>query len=77
MASADWSRAVGRRVAMREEWADYEPTAIPLDSFIDPWLNGMHEDGVLVGTNWDANNCGLEVPADQLAQELVDCAEAR
>lgn len=72
-----WSdRAYAARAA-REEWAGYEPTSIALDSFIDPWLQGMHEDGTLVGTNWDANNCGLEVPADQLAQELVDCAEAR
>ena len=36
----------------------------------------MHEDGTLVGTNWDANNCGLEVEALELAKELLDRLEA-
>jgi hypothetical protein len=66
-----WSdRAYARRAA-RAEWAAYEPTRIELSEFIDGWLKGMHEDGVLVGTNWDANNRGLEVPAVDLAQALV------
>jgi hypothetical protein len=38
------------------------------------WLKGMHEDGVLVGTNWDANNCGLEVEPPELAAELLEAA---
>jgi len=65
-----WSdRAYAARAA-REEWAAYTPTAIPLAVFIDTWLAGMQKDGVLVGPNWDANDCGVELLADALAEEL-------
>ena len=38
---------------------------------IDTWLAGMSEDGVLVGTNWDAELEGLEVEPSDLAEELL------
>jgi hypothetical protein len=67
-----WSdRAYAQRAA-REEWAQYEPTPIPLSRFIDAWLKGMSEDGTLVGTNWDAHNCGLEVEPVDLARRLTE-----
>ena len=70
-----WSdRAYAARAA-KDEWAEYEPTSIDLDSFIDNWLKGMHEDDVLVGTNWDAHLCGLEIEAIDLAKELIDVLE--
>jgi hypothetical protein len=66
-----WSdRAYAKRAA-REDWAHYEPTSIPLDVFIERWLKGMHDDGVLVGTNWDVQNSGLEVAAADLARQLT------
>jgi hypothetical protein len=65
-----WSdRAYAARAA-REEWGAYTPTAIPLAAFIDTWLAGMQKDGVLVGPNWDANGCGLELLPDALAEDL-------
>ena len=65
-----WSdRAYARRAALAE-WSDYEPTRLELAQFLDPWLVGMKRDGVLVGTNWDAQNCGLEVEPDELARSL-------
>jgi hypothetical protein len=70
-----WSdRAYAKRAA-REEWALYEPTPIALSDFIDAWLRGMSEDGTLVGTNWDAGNCGLEVEPIELARRLTDAEE--
>jgi hypothetical protein len=70
-----WSdRAYARRAA-KDGWSEYVPMMIPLDRFIDAWLAGMAKDGVLVGTNWDANNCGLEVSALELAKELVATLE--
>ena len=66
-----WSdRAYAQRVATGE-WEDYVPTAIPLDLFIDRWLKGMHDEGTLVGTNWDASNSGMEIEPVELAQALV------
>jgi hypothetical protein len=66
-----WSDSAYAARAAKDAWSDYAPAAITLDDFIDKWLRGMHEDGVLVGTNWDANNSGLEVEAQQLAGELT------
>jgi hypothetical protein len=36
----------------------------------------MHDDGTLVGTNWDAGNCGVELSALDLAQQLLTRLEA-
>ncbi len=54
------------------DWKNHRPTVIPLDEFINSWLKGMHEDGVLVGPNWDANLCGLEVEPLDVAKGLED-----
>jgi len=72
-----WSdRAYAQRAA-EGEWAGFVPTPITLDDFIDRWLKGMHEDGTLAGTNWDANNCGVEVVPVELAHALVTALEER
>lgn len=55
----------------REAWSNSKPSVIKLDDFIDNWLKGMHEDGHLVGPNWDANFCGKEVEPIELAQKLA------
>jgi hypothetical protein len=65
-----WSdRAYAARGA-REEWAAYAPTPISLATFLEVWLTGMQQEGVLVGPNWDASNCGVEREPGALADEL-------
>ncbi len=54
--------------------ADRDPFVIEFDSFIDAWLQGLHNDGHLVGTNWNADMAGLELEPYELAIEL--CPEA-
>jgi hypothetical protein len=67
-----WSdRAYARRAAV-DEWADYEPAPLGLDDFVDVWLRGMDADETLVGTNWDANNCGAEIEPAELARRLIE-----
>ncbi len=67
-----WSdRAYATRHA-KEGWSRHKPAAIPLDTFIDRWLHGMHEDGALVGPNWDAHLCGLEVEPQIVARRLTE-----
>ena len=70
-----WSHRASAKAVAKEEWSEYEPTAIDLESFIDNWLRGMHDDGVLVGTNWNANLLGHEIEPFELAQAL-DGADA-
>jgi len=65
-----WSdRAYAQRAA-KEEWSSYEPTRIALPQFLNAWLQGLTRDNTLVGTNWDAHNCGLEVDPIELARRL-------
>jgi hypothetical protein len=49
---------------------DRNPFSINFDSFIDVWLQGLHKDGHLVGTNWNADLAGLEIEPYELAIEL-------
>lgn len=66
-----WSDRAYAARHRKEEWADHIPTEIAFDDFVDAWLKGMNEDGVLAGPNWDANLCGLEVKARELADRLL------
>lgn len=66
-----WSNEAEARVHCTDDWADYAPASLDLDLFIDTWLAGMNEDGVMVGTNWDADLSGLEVEPYDLARELL------
>ncbi len=66
-----WSDEAYAARHINSEWRDYLPAAIPLDEFIDSWLRGMHQDGMLVGPNWDAHLCGLECSAVEIAQKLT------
>jgi hypothetical protein len=66
-----WSDEASARARCADEWSVYRPASLDLDLFIDTWLAGMSEDGVLVGTNWDAELSGLEVEPEELARELL------
>jgi hypothetical protein len=66
-----WSEEADARVHCTDDWARFEPTGLPLDVFIDTWLPGMSEDGVLVGTDWDAELSGIEIEPGDLARDLL------
>jgi hypothetical protein len=66
-----WSdEPYAKRLAVAE-WSAYVPTPITLDSFIDDWLRGMHQDLTLAGVNFNADLAGLEIEPLDLANELV------
>jgi hypothetical protein len=67
-----WSDRAYAARHQKEDWSDYAPAVIPLEEFIDAWLKGMHEDGSMVGPNWDANLCGLEVTPAAVAKRLTE-----
>ena len=67
-----WSDRSSAALHCTDEWAVYEPTSLSLEIFLETWLPGMAEDGVLIGTNWDEELSGLEVEPFDLARELVD-----
>ncbi|ELI1830850.1 DUF2750 domain-containing protein [Vibrio fluvialis] len=63
-----WSSKEDAQLHNVEEWADFEVLEIPLDIFVEDWLITLGEDGVLVGTNWNANLDGKEVEPSELAK---------
>lgn len=66
-----WSdRARAQKHAIGE-WSEHEPVAISLDEFIDNWLQGMDDDGALVGPNWEEGLDGIEVEPSEMAELLT------
>mgnify|MGYP001034159689 CR=1 FL=1 len=67
-----WSDEADAKAQCVDEWADNEVTSISLAVFVERWLTGMAEDGVLVGPNWNAEMEGLEVEPEAIAEQLLD-----
>ena len=65
-----WSDESYASVHCVEQWAHFKPVSISLEDFIDEWLTGMTEDGVLVGPNWNADLEGLEMEPEDVLQQL-------
>lgn len=63
-----WSTKEDAQTHNVEEWSDFEVLEIPLDIFVEDWLITLDEDGVLIGTNWNASLEGKEVEPADLAQ---------
>ena len=66
-----WSERAAAQQHVQGEWGQHKATAIALEEFIENWLHGMKEDGVLVGPNWGTCLEGLEVEPDQMAEDLT------
>ena len=63
-----WSAKEDAEIHNVEEWEDFEVVEIPLDIFVEDWLITLAEDGVLIGTNWNADLEGKEVEPSELAK---------
>ena len=66
-----WSEQAYAEPHCTGDWSHFVPTSVDLDAYIGQWLPGMHEDDVLVGTNWDAELSGLEWEPLDLAEQLT------
>tara|TARA_R110001583_G_scaffold124337_2_gene275800 strand:- start:762 stop:1187 length:426 start_codon:yes stop_codon:yes gene_type:complete len=67
-----WSDEADAKAQCADEWADNVAKSISLDLFVERWLTGMAEDGVLVGPNWNLDMEGLEIEPEALAEQLLD-----
>ena len=64
-----WSQPEFAQVHCVDEWSVYKPVPVSLEEFLEEWLPGMHEDVVLIGTNWDEEMNGDEIePLDILSE---------
>lgn len=66
-----WSDRASAKRCATEEWKSYVPTPIALEEFVNAWLPGMARDGVFVGPNWSGQLIGLELPAEQVKNDLL------
>ena len=67
-----WSDKAYAKAVAKAGWQHYVPEPMSLSDFIENSLVGMHSDGQLVGTNWDANMFGKETEPLELALEIVE-----
>jgi hypothetical protein len=67
-----WSDKAYANAVAKEGWEHYQPTSMPLSEFLENWLIGMHNDELLVGTNWDQNMFGKEIEPLDLALEITE-----
>lgn len=65
-----WSEEAYAKAHCVGEWSEFKPVAMDLEEFVEDWLAGMAEDGILVGPNWNNELEGLEVEPEELAQRL-------
>ncbi|QIL75074.1 DUF2750 domain-containing protein [Hymenobacter sp. HDW8] len=72
-----WSDRTYAKATAKEDWAHYNPSGMPLSDFLEDWLIGMYNDGILAGTNWDANAFGKENEPLDLALEIINELKAK
>jgi len=65
-----WSNEAAANAVCEGDWASYKVEAISIEGFVEEWLEGMHEDELLVGTNWTEALEGLEVEPLVLADHI-------
>ncbi|MFB7642222.1 DUF2750 domain-containing protein [Peribacillus butanolivorans] len=72
-----WSDEAYARQCTINEWSHYKPTPIPIEKFLNNWLYGMGEDGLLVGVNWNSKLIGVEIEPYDLHKELEQLSEGK
>jgi hypothetical protein len=65
-----WSSEESAKAVCVDDWSDYEVEAISIEGFVEEWLEGMHEDELLVGPNWTEDLEGLEIEPLVVADEI-------
>ena len=65
-----WSQPEYAQAHCIEDWSVYKPVPIALEELLDDWLPGMHEDLLLVGSNWNKALEGLELEPLDLLEDI-------
>ncbi|WMN61148.1 DUF2750 domain-containing protein [Pseudoalteromonas xiamenensis] len=67
-----WDSEEKAKAQCNEEWAEFEPVAIPLDELLDEWIEELNADSALLGLNWNDDNVCVEIEPTGLARALED-----
>jgi hypothetical protein len=66
-----WSERSMSEACRVEEWKGYTSHGMTLREFLEDWCIGMHNDGLLVGTEWDSEMNGMEAEPLDLALDIL------
>ncbi len=66
-----WSKEIMAKVCAKNEWESYAPVEIKLSDFLENWCIGIHNDGLLVGANFDQHLFGYESEGYDLILEII------
>jgi hypothetical protein len=65
-----WAEEAHAKAHCVGEWDNFRPVAMDLEEFVEDWLAGMADDGILVGPNWNDDLEGLEVEPEEIILQL-------
>lgn len=67
-----WSSQEAAQAACTDEWEIYTPSAIPVQEYLDFWVEELGAEGVLLGLNWQDDQENTEIKMIDLAKALLD-----
>lgn len=65
-----WSHEEYANLCAKEDWEDFNPKLIPLEEFIEDFLPGLEEDGILPGVFYTPGNQGVTPLVNQLLADI-------
>lgn len=66
-----WSDAAIAEASAVDDWSDYQVIGVYFDDWLEHWLPGLEEDGLLVGVDWTAGDLiGVDMPPLELQADL-------
>ena len=72
-----WSNRKLANVCGKKYWEDYVPTEMELSVFLENWCVGLHNDDLIVGTNFDWNLFGQENDPVELILEIAEVLQEK
>ena len=66
-----WAEKALAKSCIKNNWAKYKLSEIPLSEFMENWCIGMDNDELLIGTEFDQNMFGFETEPMELILDLV------
>lgn len=65
-----WSEKERAQACVKNSWADYRVTELPLADFMETWCLDLNNEGMLAGLDFDWNGAALEAEPLELVLEL-------
>lgn len=66
-----WSDKARARSCINSAWENYQIVELSLQEFLENWCVGLHNDNLMVGTNFDSNMFGFEAEPLELILDII------